>query len=139
MVERSFRTVQSGIINDQATTFSGSEQFTVTSVPGELLIVAKRYDAALRGTLKVFADGAEVGDWKLSDKDFFFGVDSFDIPGTFVTSEKTILRFEVVPLPGQTTGNSFMWWIFVENSVAEETGIAVIDLSNEDANPNQAE
>jgi hypothetical protein len=139
VVERSFRTIQSGIIKDQATTFSVSEQFTVTSVPGELLVVAKRYDAALRGTVKVFANDAEVGEWKLSDKDFFFGVDSFDIPGTFITSEKTVLRFEVVPLPGQTTGNSFMWWIFVENSVAEQSGIAVIDLSSEDANPNQTE
>ncbi len=139
VVERSFRTVQSGIIKDQATTYSGSEEFTVKSVPGELLVVAKRYDAALRGTLKVFADGAEVGDWKLSDKDFFFGVDSFDIPASFITSDRTTLRFEVVPLPGQTTGNSFMWWIFVENSVADETGIDVIDLSNDSENPNQTE
>lgn len=139
VVERSFRTIQSRIINDQATTFSGSEQFTVNSVPGELLVIAKRYDAALRGTLKVFADGAEVGEWKLSDKDFFFGVDSFDIPGTFITSNRTVLRFDVVPLPGQTTGNSFMWWILVENAVAEQSGINVIDLSNESANPNQTE
>ena len=139
VVERSFRTVQSGIIKDQATTYSGSEEFTVKSVPGELLVIAKRYDAALRGAVKVFADGAEVGEWQLSDKDFFFGVDSYDIPASFITSDRTTLRFEVVPLPGQTTGNSFMWWIFVENSVAEETGIDVIDLSNKEENPNQTE
>ncbi len=134
VVERSFRTVLSGIINDQATTFSFSEQLTVKSVPGELLVVAKRYDAALRGTLRVFADGAEVGIWELSDKDFFFGVDSFNIPASFITSDRTTLRFEVVPLPGQTTGNTFMWWIFVENSVAAESGIEVIDLSDASVN-----
>ena len=139
VVERSFKTIQSGIIRDEATTFSIAEQFTVKSIPGELLIVAKRYDAALRGTLKVFANGAEVGDWTLSDKDFFFGVDSFDIPATFIVGDSTILRFEVVPLPGQTTGNSFMWWIAVEGPVADRTGIETIDLGDVAADPNQAE
>lgn len=139
VVERSFRTVQSGIINDQATTFTGSEQFTVNSVPGELLVVAKRYDAALRGAIRVFADGIEVGEWQLSDRDFFFGVDSFDIPGSFITSTKTQLTFEVIPLPGQTTGNSFMWWILVENSVAEELGLDVINLGTDEENPNQVQ
>ncbi|MBN4074222.1 hypothetical protein JYT27_00175 [bacterium AH-315-D21] len=128
VVERSFRTVQSGIIKDEATTFSISEQFTVKSLPGELLIVAKRYDAALLGTLRVFANGAEVGEWSLSDKDFFFGVDTFDIPASFITGDSTVLRFDVVPLPGRLTSNSFMWWIMVEGQVARSSGIATIDL-----------
>ncbi|MEE8046162.1 MAG: hypothetical protein V3T49_04915 [Dehalococcoidia bacterium] len=139
VVERQFKTVFSGNIKDEATTFSGSEQFTAKSVAGELLIVAKRYDAALRGTLKVFADGAEVGIWTLAEQDFFFGVDSFDIPASFITRDKTILRFEVVPTPGHDTGNSFMWWIMVEGSVAEENALDVIDLGNASENPNQSE
>jgi hypothetical protein len=139
VVEREFRTVFTGNIRDEATTFSGSEQFTVNSVAGELLVVAKRYDAALRGVLKVFADGAEVGNWELADQDFFFGVDSYDIPASFITSDKTILRFEVVIAPGQTSSNSFMWWIAVEASVAEENGIEIIDLGDVEQNPNQAE
>lgn len=139
VVERSFRTVLSGVIRDEATTFTVAEQFTVKSVPGELLVVAKRYDAALRGTLRVFANGAEVGEWVLSAKDFFFGVDSFDIPGSFITSDTTIMRFEVVPLPGHESGNSFMWWIGVEGPVADETGIEVIDLGDTANNPNQTE
>ncbi|MCH7911245.1 MAG: hypothetical protein IIB38_16725, partial [Candidatus Hydrogenedentes bacterium] len=129
VVERSFRTVELGIIKDEATTFTISEQMTVKSVPGEILIVAKRYDAALRGKLRVFANETEVGEWTLSDKDFFFGVDSFDIPGTFITGDTTILRFEVIPLPGNTTGNTFMWWIMVEGPVAERTGIDTITVS----------
>tara|TARA_Y100000031_G_C8127003_1_gene341022 strand:+ start:48 stop:638 length:591 start_codon:yes stop_codon:yes gene_type:complete len=139
VVERSFKTVFSGVIKDEATTFSIAEEFTAKSVPGELLVVAKRYDAALRGTLRVFADGIEVGEWALSDKDFFFGVDSFDIPGSFIVSDKTTLRFEVVPLPGQTTGNSFMWWIMVESSVADSSGIEAINLGDTASNPNQTE
>jgi len=130
VVERVFRTVFTGNIQDEATTFSGFEQFTVNSVPGELLVVAKRYDAALRGTLKVFANEQEVGTWELADQDFFFGVDSFDIPASFITGDKTVLRFEVVPLPGRVTGNSFMWWIAVESSVAESSGIEVIELGD---------
>jgi len=129
VVEREFRTVITGNIKDEATTFSGSEQFTVNSVPNEILVVAKRYDAALGGILKVFADDVEVGEWELSEQDFFFGVDSFDIPSTFITGDTTQLRFEVVPEPGRTTGNSFMWWIMVEGPVAIESGIDVIDLS----------
>ena len=139
VVERSFKTVRSGIIKDEATTFSIAEQFTVKSVPGELLVVAKRYDAALLGTLRVFANGAEVGEWALSDKDFFFGVDSFDIPASFITGDSTILRFEVVPIPGRTTGNSFMWWIAVEGPVADASGIEVIDLGTAQASPGQTE
>jgi hypothetical protein len=41
VVERQFRTVFSGNIKDEATTFSRSEQFTAKSVEGEVLIVAK--------------------------------------------------------------------------------------------------
>ncbi|MCZ6538978.1 MAG: hypothetical protein O6922_04030 [Chloroflexi bacterium] len=134
VVERSFRTVELEIISDEATTFSIAEQFTVKSVPGELLIVAKRYDAALRGTLRVFANGLEVGEWVLADKDFFFGVDSFDIPGSFIDGDTTVLRFEVVPRPGLTTGNSFMWWIMVEGRVAQRTGIDTINFVDAETN-----
>lgn len=139
VVDRQFRTVFTGTIQDEATTFSGYEQFTARSVPGEVLIVAKRYDAALRGTLRVFADDVEVGIWELADQDFFFGVDAFDIPGSFITGDQTALRFEVVPTPGHTTGNSFMWWIAVESAVAEENGLEIIDLGISGQNPNQAD
>ena len=134
IVERSFRTQLSGFIRDEATTFTGSEQFTVKSVPGELLVVAKRYDAALGGKLKVFANGNEVGEWVLADSDFFFGVDSFDIPGSFIIGDTTILRFEVVLVPGRIGGNSFMWWIMVEAAVAETSGIDTIDLGDAENN-----
>ena len=97
-------------------------------------MVAKRYDAALGGKLKVFANGSEVGEWVLADNDFFFGVDSFDIPGSFIIGDTTILRFEVVPEPGRTGGNSFMWWIMVEGAVAETSGIDTIDLSDAENN-----
>ena len=139
VVERSFRTQLSGFIQDEATTFTGAEQFTVKSVPGALLVVAKRYDAAIRGTLIVFANGAEVGEWVLAENDFFFGVDSFDIPGTFIVGDSTVLRFEVVPLPGQTTGNSFMWWIMVEGPVADRTGIDTIDLGDAENSSSRVE
>jgi hypothetical protein len=139
VVERQFRTVLTGNIKDEATTFSKSEQFTVKSIPGEILVVAKRYDAALRGLLRVFADDAEVGEWELSDQDFFFGVDSFDIPASFITSEKTTLKFEVIPTPGHETGNSFMWWIMADSSAVESSGIDIIDLGDSEENPNQVE
>lgn len=89
--------------------------------------------------MKVFADNAEVGIWTLAEQDFFFGVDSFDIPASFITSDKTVLRFEVVPTPGHDTGNSFMWWIMVETGVAEENEIVVINLGDSSENPNQVE
>ncbi|MDA1279382.1 MAG: hypothetical protein O3B95_04995 [Chloroflexi bacterium] len=130
VVERSFKTLASEIIRDEATTYTESETFTVNSSPGELLIVSKRYDAAIGGTLKVFADDVEVGDWVLSSKEFFFGVDSFDIPGSFIRGDTTILRFEVVPTGSNSSGNSFMWWIMVEGSVADRTGIKTIDLGD---------
>ena len=139
VVERQFRTVFTGNIRDEATTFSGSEQFTVKSIPGEILIVAKRYDAALRGLLRVFVDDVEVGEWELSDQDFFFGVDSFDIPAPYITGDKSILKFEVIPTPGHDTGNSFMWWIMVDSSAADASGIDTIDLGNREENPSQAE
>ena len=138
VVERVFRTVFDGNIKDEATTFSVSEEFTVRSVPDQILIVAKRYDAALRGTLRVFANGVEVGEWKLAEQEFFFGVDSYDIPGSFIVGDSTILKFEVIPEPGHTTGNSFMWWIGVEGPVAEEFGIEVLDLTDSDQNPNSS-
>ena len=139
VVERSFRNAESGIIRDEATTFTGSEQFTVKSVPGELLVVAKRYDAALRGKVKVFANGAEVGEWSLAENDFFFGVDSYDIPGSFIDGDTTILRFELVPEPGRPAGNSFMLWIMVEGAVAESSGIDTIDLNDIENSPNQVQ
>jgi len=137
VVERSFRTVQSGIVKDEAATFTISEQFTVESIPAELLVVAKRYDAALRGVLNVFVNGVFAGEWELDDRDFFFGVDSFDIPGELITSDRTTLRFEVVPQQGRDVGNSFMWWILVESATAEEFGVDIIDLSNPAEDPNQ--
>jgi hypothetical protein len=139
VVERQFRTVFTGNIQDEATTFSGSEQFTVNSIPGKILVVAKRYDAALRGLLKVFADGVEVGEWELSDQDFFFGVDSFDIPASFITGSKTTLKFEVIPTPGHDTGNSFMWWIMADSSTVDASGLDIIDLGDSEENPNQVE
>ena len=139
VVERQFRTVFTGTIRDEATTFSGSEQFTVNSIPGEILVVAKRYDAALRGLLRVFADGVEVDEWELSDQDFFFGLDSFDIPASFITNDKATLKFEVIPTSGHDTGNSFMWWIMADSSAVEESGIDVIDLGSAEENPNQVE
>jgi hypothetical protein len=138
VVERSFRSVLSGIVNDKATTFSISEEFTVNSAADEILIIAKRYDAAIGGAVRVFVNDVEVGVWDLADKDFFFGVDSFDIPAQFITSNKTILRFDLIPEPGITTGNSFMWWIFVETRVAEAQGIEVLDLGSTTDNPDQS-
>ena len=72
-----------------------------------------------------------------ADQDFFFGVDSYDIPGSFITGDSTILRFDVVPSPGHETGNSFMWWIAVESSVADNNGLETIDLGNGDQNQTQ--
>ena len=132
VVERQFRTVFTGNIRDEATTFSGSEG---TAAEG----TAAGYDAALRGLLRGFVDDVEVGEWELSDQDFFFGVDSFDIPAPYITGDKSILKFEVIPTPGHDTGNSFMWWIMVDSSAADASGIDTIDLGNREENPSQAE
>jgi hypothetical protein len=117
-VNREFRTVQADIIKDEATTFTVSERFIVKSAPGERLVIVKRYDAALRGQLRVFADGVEVGIWDMPRRDFFFGEDVFTIPGSFITANSTELLFEVIRGEGIADGNSYFYWILVDDGAA---------------------
>ena len=113
-VNREFRTVQADIIKDEATTFTVSERFVVSSIPAERLVIVKRYDAALRGQLRVFADGNEVGIWDLPRRDYFFGEDVFTIPGSFITANSTELLFEVIRGEGIADGNSYFYWFLVD-------------------------
>ncbi|MCH8103247.1 MAG: hypothetical protein IIB28_08865 [Chloroflexi bacterium] len=98
-------------LEEDARTYTTFEEFKVSSSPGERLIIAKRYDAAIGQSLRVFADDQEVEIWELPRKDFFFGEEIFVIPGELITSNRTELRFEFVPGPGSTQANSFFYWI----------------------------
>ncbi len=98
-------------LEEDARTYTTFEEFRASSSPGERLIIAKRYDAAIGQSLRVFADDEEVGVWDLPKKDFFFGEEIFVIPGEFITGNRTKLRFEFVPSPGSDQANSFFYWI----------------------------
>ncbi|MEX0762940.1 MAG: hypothetical protein WD208_00150 [Dehalococcoidia bacterium] len=113
-VDRVFRTGDQTAIRDDARTFSVSEEFTVNSVPGQSLFIARRYDAATRGTINVFADNNEIGRWNLAQNEFFFGEDIFEIPGAIITSDKTSLRFEAVQTMGDASASSFYYWILTD-------------------------
>ena len=121
-VEQKFRIGEDVTLRDEARTFTASEEFTVESVPGERLIVLKRYDAAMVGKLRVFADDEEVGEWEPESGDYFFDEDIFVVPASFITRNKTDLRFEVIPVPGRPTANSFYYWILVDEDVATPGG-----------------
>ena len=98
-------------LEDDARVFSVAEEMTVKSVPGSPLTVVKRYDAAIGGRLHVLADGVSAGEWELPRNEFFFGESGFTIPADLITSDRTRLRFEVIPVPGAEAGNSFYFWI----------------------------
>jgi len=117
-VERQFRTVEETTLRDEARTFTVAEAFTVKSIVGERLIIAKRYDAAMVGRLRVFADDQEVGEWELEPRDYFFGEDTFVVPASFITRATTDLRVEVIPLPGRPTADSFYYWLLVDEGAA---------------------
>jgi len=112
--EREFRIAEDTTLRDEARTFTGAEQFTVKSIAGEKLIVIKRYDANVVGSLRVFADDEEVGEWQLAPRDYFFGEDIFVVPASFITRATTDLRFEVIPVPGRNTADTFYYWILVD-------------------------
>ncbi len=98
-------------LEEDARTYTTFEIFKASSNPGERLIIAKRYDAAIGQSLRVFADDQEVGIWDLPKKDFFFGEEIFVIPGEFITGNRTELKFEFIPRPGSDQANSFFYWI----------------------------
>jgi hypothetical protein len=121
-VEREFRSTGGGIVKDDARTYSVAEQFTVNSVAGQRLAILKRYDAGTLGRVRVIADGQEAGVWQLPPKDVFFGEDMFIVPPQLITRDKTTLRFEVIPMPGAPSGNSFYYWVLVDSDVAPKAG-----------------
>jgi hypothetical protein len=110
-VKRTARTAEGVSVEDDARVFSAAEELTVTSIPGQPLTVVKRYDAAVGGRLRVFADGVEVGVWELPRGEFFFGEAAFTILGETVTQNRTRLRFEVIPTQAALAGNSYFYWI----------------------------
>jgi hypothetical protein len=115
-VERMARVADGVTVQDEARVFSEAEEFTVASLPGEPLTVVKRYDAAVGGRLRVFADGVEVGVWELPRGEFFFGEAAFTILGEAVTQNRTRLRFEVIPTQPALAGNSYFYWILAPES-----------------------
>lgn len=64
-VTRNLSTATGSILTDDARVFTGAEEFTAGSVPGQPLTVVKRYDASIGGELRVFSDGALAGTWEL--------------------------------------------------------------------------
>ncbi|MCH8897430.1 MAG: hypothetical protein IIC33_03955 [Chloroflexi bacterium] len=115
LVERVFHIAKEqgqGIdIKDDARTSTGSEEFVVKSQPGRPLILAKRYDAAVGGSVAVYVEDKFVGDWDLAPRDFVFGEDTFHIGPEVITGTTTKLRFEYLMRPG-TNLNSFYYWIY---------------------------
>ncbi len=116
---RTFRTNEGLVINDDARSYTGSEKFSVKSMPGERLVVLKRYDAAVAFALQVLANGQEVGLWQFDVGEFFFEEATFTIPAEFITGSTTELEFQVAQADGRAAvANSFYYWILV--AVARE-------------------
>lgn len=112
---RTFRTNAEAIIEDDASITTGYESFRVNTVAGKDLIIVKRYDAAVRGAVRVFINGQQVGIWRFPPRDYFFGEDQFIIPASFITGSTAVLKLEHIPDPeGLTSLNSFYYWIFVQ-------------------------
>ncbi len=112
---RTFKTTAEVTLLDDGRAYAGEESFTVASVPRRDLIVAKRYDAVIRGRVRVYVDGIFIGEWEFPERQFQFGEDLFVLPASFVTNEQTRISFEFVP--GSSIDiNSFYYWIFVPRS-----------------------
>lgn len=112
---RMFKTAADVTLSDDGWAYTGEESFTVASIPRRDLIVAKRYDAVIRGRVRVYVDGIFVGEWEFPERQFQFGEDLFVVAASFVTNEQTRISFEFVP--GSSIDiNSFYYWIFVPRS-----------------------
>lgn len=112
---RMFKTTAEVTLLDDGWAYAGEESFTVASVPRRDLIVAKRYDAVIRGRVRVYVDGIFVGEWEFPERQFQFGEGLFVVPASFVTNEQTRISLEFVP--GSSIDiNSFYYWIFVPRS-----------------------
>lgn len=112
---RMFKTTADVTLSDDGWAYTGEESFAVASIPRRDLIVAKRYDAVIRGRVRVYVDGIFVGEWEFPERQFQFGEDLFVVPASLVTNEQTRISFEFVP--GSSIDiNSFYYWIFVPRS-----------------------
>ena len=115
LVERIFHVAQYGgsrvAIRDEARTTTGFEEFVTRSEPGQPLIIAKRYDAAVGGSVAVYVDGNFVGDWHLAPREFVFGEDTFRVGRELITGTTTVLRFQHLQRPGAAL-NSFYYWVY---------------------------
>jgi len=112
---RMLKTTADVTLLDDGWAYTGEESFTVASIPRRDLIVAKRYDAAVRGTVRVYVDGVFIGEWEFPERQFQFGEDLLVVPAGFITEEQTRITFEFVP--GSSIDiNSFYYWIFVPRS-----------------------
>ena len=100
-------------LTDDARIFRFAEEFSVTSQSGTPLVIVKRYDASVAGSVRVLIDGADAGEWNLPSERSFFGESAFAIPGELVTQNRVTLRFEVIPGQTAIAGSSFFYWILV--------------------------
>ena len=113
-VERSFRTNPTEAIVDDARVTSGSESFRINTLADRDLVIFKRYDAAIRGAVRVYVNDLQIGVWRFPPRRYFFGEDQFLIPGSFIQGDTVVLRFEHIPDPkGLTSLNSFYYWFYV--------------------------
>ena len=121
---RTYRAGPDAVVADDAHVTSGYESFRVRSVPGKDLTIVKRYDAAVRGAVRVIANGQVVGLWRFPPRRYFFGEDQFVVPGRFIGGGTTLLRFENIPGDGDAAVNniaSYYYWLYVPNGGASDT------------------
>ena len=115
-VSRIFRVSDEATLEEDARTFTIAEEFRVRARQGERLILAKRYDAAIGQSLRVFIDGQEIGVWDLPKKDFFFGEEFFEIPAEFVAANQVKVRLVFVPDQPGAVADSFFYWVLAYKS-----------------------
>lgn len=116
---RTYRVGLDAVVADDARVTSGYESLVVRSVPGKDLTIVKRYDAAVRGVVRVIANGQVVGLWRFPPRQYFFGEDQFVVPSRFIGGGTTLLRFENIPkegIGGSTNLASYYFWFYVSGA-----------------------
>ncbi len=102
-------------LTDSGRRHSGSEQFTVKSVPGQSLTLVSRtiLNPDADQHLKVLANGKEVGIWDAHNtRAGLWQEYEYTIPAQFVTSDHTTLTIDSSFDPGGPGFISYRYWVY---------------------------
>jgi hypothetical protein len=102
-------------LTDSGRRHSGSEQFTVKSVPGQPLTLVSRtiLNPDADQHVKVLANGKEVGIWDAHNtRAGLWQEYEYTIPAQFITSDRTTLTIDASFDPGGPGFVSYRYWVY---------------------------